>query len=128
MTEQRTLQERIDSVKYMRDELRLLESQRKALESACRQKEAEIIEILEEQGLQKMATDFATVSISTATHPRVNPEHWPDVWEFIWENGLFELLRKQLNSGAFRELQSLGMELPYVEPEEVKRLNVRGRI
>lgn len=120
-----TLESQIDSLYFMREQVRDLEEQVKTIKKVMSTLEKDILDTLEDQGLTKMGTNVATVSVSTNLSPTVDPEHWPDVFNYLFANGYIEVLRKQLNSGPWQELLKLGIEVPHVTPFEGKKLNLR---
>lgn len=124
--EELTLEEEINQMNARRGEISKLEAMAKALKSVNREAEHRIIQKMEELGLKKSATSTTSVSISENVVPQVDPEHWPEVFETIYKRGYWELFRKQLNSGPFKELLAMGEEIPHVQPATLKKLNIRS--
>lgn len=116
----------IDALFYTREEVRRLEAELKGLKARQTELEHRVLDKMDAQGLQKAGTDLANVSVSTEEMPTVDPEHWEDVWNFVFENGYLELLRRQINSTSYRELKKLGVEIPYVSDFVKVKLNLRA--
>jgi hypothetical protein len=117
----------VTSLVDRREQIRKLEAQLKELKAAQRENELEVMDTLDALGVEGAKTEFATVSISSEEQPTVDPEHWPDVWEYLFNNGYTELLRRQINALPWRALKDLGVEIPHVTPFTQRKLNIRAR-
>lgn len=82
------------------------EQQYKATQAMCIAKAQEL-------GLKTAGTFKAKISISEETVPNVTD--WEAVFNFVKENDAFYLLRKQLNTGPFREHLAAGEAIPGVD-------------
>lgn len=124
-TQDVTIEERIDRLFYLREDIRRLEAEVKALKGMKTTLEHDILDYMEDEGLAKLGSELATVSVSITERPTVDSEQWPEVFRFLFENDLLEVLRKQLNSGPWEELKKQGVEIPHVSTFEDKKLNLR---
>lgn len=119
------VESKINRLYHMREEIRRIEAELKAFKTTFRAIENDILDILQDGNLTKLGTDLATVSMSESKVPTVDPDHWEDVWQFIFDNGYMELMRKQLNSTPWAELHKMGIEVPHVTPTAQRKLNLR---
>ena len=87
--------------------------------------ESAIINKLEEQGIDRIGNNICTVSIRKEIVPTI--ENWDEVYTYIKETGQFELLHKRMAATAYRELQSMGFDVPGVKPKELTRINFRSK-
>ncbi|OQX35597.1 MAG: hypothetical protein B0D91_10630 [Oceanospirillales bacterium LUC14_002_19_P2] len=85
----------------------------------------EVLEHLAETGSESARTEHASMSVSKQIVPNVMD--WDKVYDYIREHDAFYLLRKQLNTGPYREQLELDGEIPGTEPFEKVSLNVRKR-
>lgn len=100
-----------------------LARQTKILQQAKDELDYELIGALEEQGLARTANDKASVSINTSTVPNV--VDWDDLYAHITSTEDFSLLQRRVSSTAYKELLKMGIEVPGLEPREVKRINFK---
>ena len=121
-----TIEHRIKRLRYLREDIKRLEEEVKALKASKRDLELDVMDHMEEQGVTKLGTDFATVSISETEMPTVDSEHWPEVFAYLFENDYLEVMRRQLNSGAWAELKKMGIDVPHVTTFVNKKLNLRA--
>jgi len=70
-------------------------------------------------GLKYQAT------IKKTKKPRMNPEKWPLLYQYIADEGRFDLLQKRLSDTPVMELLNEGEEVPGVEQMTVKSVSVR---
>jgi hypothetical protein len=124
MKHEQTLEDLINRAFAMRESVRVHEAQGKEMKKILTALENDILDILEDQGVTKMGTSLATVSVSEQLSPTVDPLHWPEVFQYLFDNGYLELIRKQLNSGAWKELLQQGIEVPHVTPFLGRKLNM----
>jgi hypothetical protein len=110
-----------------REQMRLLEAQLKDLKAEQNNDENIIFTALDELGVQKAGGTYGTVSISEEEVPTIDSEHWNDVWDYLFNNGYTELLRKQINATPWKELKNQGVEIPYVSTFTKRKLNLRAK-
>lgn len=104
------------------------EAQKIADEHASRRHELRIaiLRRMEEEGLESFKDDCITLTVKEEMTPKV--ADWTKVFPWIYQSGKLELLRKQLNSGPFKEMIENGEPLPDgLEAVSVKTLNNRRR-
>mgnify|MGYP005829272461 CR=1 FL=1 len=104
------------------------DAQRVADEHASRrhQLREEILRRMESQELEQFKTDRITLTMKEEFVPKVSD--WGKVFSWITGTNRWELLRKQLNTGAFKELVDSGEPLPpEIEATLVKSLNNRRK-
>jgi hypothetical protein len=107
----------------MREEKSVLEE----LAAEYAAEEARVLSQMTDDGVQTVGTANATVSRSEEDMPTVDAAHWEDVFKWIYDNGFFELFRKQLNAAPWRELIGLGEEIPHVTAFTKEKLSLRAR-
>ena len=105
-------------------EIKSIQDSEKAYKATQRELEAQIVIRMQEQGLDKVSNDLCTISIKQEIVPTV--ENWDDVHEHIVKTNQFELLQKRMSATAYRELITLGMDVPGVKSTELTRVNFRS--
>jgi len=83
-----------------------------------------IVSKYREQGLKVLGASNGIVKMSVLIEPIA--QEWPTIWEYIRENGTFELLHKRLANLAVKERWDAGIELPGIGRVEVYKLSVSG--
>lgn len=121
------LDQLIFKLKMAKKDLAHAEAEAKALRGTKNSLEMQLLEAMDELGLKQAGSSHGMVSLADETLPTVDKDRWEEVWTFIFQNGYLELLRRQLNSTAFKELQQLGVEIPGVTPFVRRNVNLRSR-
>jgi hypothetical protein len=119
-----TLNELIKARAEVKTSMDDLAKQTKILQQAKDELDYNLIQRLEEQGLSRTATDEASVSINTSTVPDV--VDWDAFYEFIFSTKDSTLLQRRPSSTAYKEFLKMGIEVPGLQPREVKRINFRN--
>lgn len=101
-----------------------LEAQVKAIESDLRHIEGEIIRLMADAKLEKAANGGTTVTPKQSTYPQFLPDGFDQFAEFVYENRYIHLLEKRLAVLAYRELLTLGRDVPGVVPYVKTKLHV----
>lgn len=121
-----SLQTLIDTLFDLREVIRTRDAETNTLKSAKTDLEVYLLSRLDEQGLERMGTDVANISVSTEVVPTTHD--WEALFNYIRDNDAFYLLQRRMNAGAYRELAASlpeGESLPGVEPFTKKKLNMR---
>ena len=105
-------------------EIKNLQEAEKLYKKTQRELESQIVIRMQEQGLDKVSNDLCTISIKQEIVPTV--ENWDEVHEHIVKTNQFELLQKRMSATAYRELITLGMDVPGVKSTELTRVNFRS--
>jgi len=121
----KTIDDLLIELSEVRNAIRLLQNTEKIHKMEQMDLEAAIINKLEEQGVDRVGNDVCTVSIRKEIVPTV--EDWDAVQKYIRDTGQFELLHKRMGATAYRELQSMGLDVPGVKPTELIRINFRSK-
>ena len=115
----------IDKLSGIREKRRKLAEQDKELSSEYSQVEAELLQRLQAEGMDKATGKAATAFISTVVVANVTD--WDALYSFIKKKGYFHLLQRRVSDPAFRELQEqLKNGVPGVEPFVKTNLNIRN--
>jgi hypothetical protein len=122
MTDLNALSQRLVEI---RAERTAIAAQDKELKEEFDALSLEVLEHLAETGSESARTEHASMSVSKQIVPNVMD--WDKVYDYIREHDAFYLLRKQLNTGPYREQLELDGEIPGTEPFEKVSLNVRKR-
>lgn len=119
--------EKINTLYQLREQIRALNEQLKPLDEHKRALEAEIIEDLDNTGIDKASGELATISISENVVPTV--EDWDTFHRFIKRNNYFFLLERRAAAAAYRELleSRKGRTIPGVISFKRRTLNLRKR-
>ena len=107
----------------LRERKRELEAEVKVLDQALAANEQEIIERLDDMGVNKFAVGKLSFSISENIVGNV--EDWAQVYDYIKGNSAFHLIQRRLANAAYKELLDMGDELPGVVPFTKRTLNFR---
>mgnify|MGYP006242400821 FL=1 len=107
-----------------RDEIKSLQAQEKELNVIKRELEYQITIRMQEEGLDKISNSGRTVSIKQEIVPTV--EDWDALQDHVVKTRQFELLQKRMSATAYRELISLGADVPGVISTELTRINYRS--
>lgn len=118
------IDELISDLQQLKDQISLAEDNIKRLKERRTAVEHDIMDLLDDQGVTRAGNDMATVSISETEVPNVDSSHWDDVWNFLFENGYTEVLRRQINSKAWANLRAIGVEIPHVTVATLRKLSV----
>lgn len=115
----------VDELFAIREKKGGLQAQMKVLEEEETQLETEMLGRMDEQGLDQVRGEKATVSISKTAVPQV--KDWDALNKFILRFKALHLFQRRLAVGAYREAVELnkGKQLPGVEEFEKTTLNVR---
>ena len=125
MSDEKTLNELLDTIAELRTNIKELDETRSTLKLKLMDYEAITINKLEEQGIDRIGNDTCTVSIRKEIVPAI--EDWDEVYTYIKETGLFELLHIRMAATAYRELQSMGSDVSGVKDKELTRINFRSK-
>lgn len=113
----------IDNLFDKREKKRAAEAVVKVIEAEAEVIEAQILERLNQEGLDKANGRKASVSVSENVVASV--EDWEPLWAFIIKGKHTQLLQKRVSDPAYRELLEMGKIVPGVKPFTKKRLNLR---
>lgn len=104
----------IDELKKLRDKKAAAQEVADAIDKQVKAKEAELIELMQAEGLEKAAGKTASVSLSKTIVASVSD--WDQFYEYIRKNKFFHLLQRRVSDPAYRELVDAGKKVPGVEP------------
>lgn len=104
-------------IKEIKAERRDLETQRKELWNELTLVETELMDLLNELGLDAAKTSVGTVRLTETIQPRVSD--WEQVYNYVMETQQMYLFIKRLNAASYRELLQDGITIPGTEPETV---------
>ena len=125
MNEQPTINKLLDELADVRGQVKSLQEQERELKRRQSDIEFSLVSQLEDQGVDRVGNNVCTVSIKKEIVPTV--EDWDQVHQHIIDTKQFELLQKRMSSVAFRELLTMGMNVPGVKPTELTRINFRSK-
>jgi len=125
MNEQPTINKLLDELSDVRGQVKSLQEQERELKRRQSDIEFSLVSQLEDQGVDRVGNNVCTVSIKKEIVPTV--EDWDQVHQHIIDTKQFELLQKRMSSVAFRELLTMGMNVPGVKPTELTRINFRSK-
>jgi hypothetical protein len=96
---------------------------------ACNEKlatiEADIMTQMSNAGISQAASEKASCTMRQSTHPAI--EDWAAFYDYVRENGAFELLHKRLSSAAFKERWEAGEVVPGTSKTSLWELSVRRK-
>lgn len=115
---------RIDALHALREDLRALQAQEKAVEERIKDAEATLMEVMQKEGIDKSTGKKATVSISESVVGNVTD--WDLFWQFVFKTKQSHLLQRRVSDPAIRELFETKGKVPGVEPFTRRKLNLRA--
>ena len=119
-----SLGSQIDAMWALREKKRALEASAKEIEEQILAAEADLMEAMEANGVEKMTGRHASVSVSTSIVASVTD--WDELWKFILKTKNTQLLQRRVSDPAYRELLEMGKKVPGAESFNKKRLNLRA--
>jgi len=125
MSQQPTITTLLDELTDVRGQVKSLQEQERALKRRQSDIEISLLTQLEDQGVDRVGNNLCTVSVKKEIVPTV--EDWDQVHQHIIDTKQFELLQKRMSSVAFRELLTMGMNVPGVKATELTRINFRSK-
>lgn len=112
-TEYGTFEEEAMKLRQLKDRKDEASADLSAAESAYKDQEQIIIEMMEMQGLD--STRLAGIATLTKTVQEIpTAEDWGQVYEYIINNDMPHLLQRRLSAGSIKELNDQGIEVPGV--------------
>lgn len=112
--------DQLEEVAAERSELSKRDKELKELQNAL---EEQLIAALDEQKLKSGAGTRYSATITEAVVPNV--KDWDAVWDYIVENRMEYIVKRQLNASAWRELFQSGELVPGTEPYEKRGISFR---
>ena len=119
------LNDLMDNLADVRDKMRSLQEQEKALRIRRNDLESAIIGKMDEQGIDQIANNLCTISKKLEIVPTV--EDWDILYKHILRTTQFELLQKRMSATAYRELLQMNRLVPGVKATELTKINYRSK-
>ena len=113
----------IDEMWKLRQEKRALDKEVEAIAAKIAEKEAELLESLKANGLDKATGKHASVSISSSVS--ANVEDWDVFLAWIYKTKNGHLLQRRVADPAWREMSEIKGVVPGTQPFTKTRLNLR---
>ena len=120
------LNDLISSLHHERDRIRSLTELVKEHQRVKTELEAEIIDILDKEGITLMRGEKATISISEKVVPTV--EDWDTFYTYILDSKQPYLLERRPSVSAYREIIESGEEVPGVNSFTKRTLNMKTAV
>ena len=114
----------VDAAFALRAKKSELESAVKDLAGQLADLEAELLERMQAEGQEKVATKHGSASVSTSTVADV--VDWDAFLSFIYRKKYGHLLQRRVSDPAWRELQEQGVKVPGTQPFHKKRIAFRA--
>lgn len=112
----------VDELHALREQKRAKEEELKAIEQEMADKERDLLNRMEREGVSKMSGSAATVSMSESVKPTV--EDWNAFYDFIHRHKLYHLLERRPSVLGCRELFESKGAIPGVVPFKQRRLRL----
>lgn len=106
----------IDKLYQMREERLGVEKRVKEMKAAEQAARNDILQCLEDSGLQRASGGIATAGRTVTTVPIVT--NWDALYDYISQNDRFDLLQKRISVTAWRENFDEGHVIPGTESVE----------
>ncbi len=117
----------IDELFALTAQKRELDAQKKPIQERIDALEAEIMAKLDEEKVDGSRGKIASVSVAPAIV--ATEMDWDVLWPWITKTKNFQLVVKNINQAAFREVLALETakkrEIPGIVPKEVRKLSLR---
>lgn len=114
----------IDAMWELREKKRSLESAVKAVEGEIAQLEADLLENMRANGIEKATGKSAGVSISSSV--TANVEDWDTFLAWVYKTKNGHLLQRRVSDPAWREMVEIKGVVPGTQPFTKTRLNLRA--
>lgn len=114
----------IDKVFSLRAKKAELEAAVKDVAGQIEDLETELMEAMQQAGIEKTATKLGSVSISSSVVAQV--EDWDAFLAYIYKHKAGHLLQRRVSDPAWRELMEMGRKVPGTVPFTKKRLTYRA--
>ena len=118
------MDEQINDLKKVKEQIKDLNGEVSKLKEREEEISRTLMTEMDRVGLKRMANDTATISVATELVP--NADDWDEVYEFIIENRLMEMLHKRLSATAIREYVTEIGSIPGISMRELTKLNFRS--
>lgn len=116
--------DRIEELHHLRNQIRVDEAALKELKEEFDRKQWELMQQMEDAGLDQAKSNSATVFVSKDVMPTV--KDWEALTQYIKDNDAHYLFQKRITQTAWKELVEMGEEVPGVEAFEKPKLNMRA--
>lgn len=114
----------IDKLSEIREARRALNERDKELSKEFELLKTELLARYEAEGTNSASGHVATASVTRTVVPTV--KNWDLLYAYILETGQLHLLEKRVATGAFREVNNAGSEIPGVEPFTKTDISLRN--
>lgn len=121
---QQPIGHQVDALWKLREDKRQLNEKLALLDEQIQQHETRMLELMQQQGLDKISGKKATISLSTSTSASV--QDWDSFYAYIHRHKYYHLLQRRVSDPAYRELLESGKKVPGVQPFNKTRLNLRS--
>lgn len=120
------LQELLAEYFGVREERLELERQVADSKKVEKELEAEVVNILGRQGLDRVDCSHGSFTVRESLVRRA--EDWPAIWAWIGETGNFEVLERRLHQSHIVELvENTGHEIPGTHTERIAKVTARAK-
>lgn len=118
-----TLGDKINELYELRESMRDLNAQLKALKEQYDEMELSVLNEMDAQGTTLTRSARASVSVSESTVPTVTD--WEAVYDYVRANDAMYLFERRVAATAWRELLESGDKVPGTEPFTKRSLSLR---
>lgn len=115
--------DRIEELAELREKIREADAAIKELKEEFDRKQWEVMQAMEDAGIDQAKSESATVFVGKDVVPTV--KDWEALTKYIKENDAHYLFQKRIVQTAWKELVEMGEAIPGVEPFEKPKLNMR---
>ncbi len=116
----------LDEMYEIRENYRALDKESEALKATWKEKEAELITLFHQQGVDMSRSDFATGSLKTETVAKVEDPARFKTWLLRFKH--LELLQMRISNAVYRELmEDRQEEVPGLESFKKESILLRKR-
>ena len=113
----------VQELRDIRDERRKIAKRDSELVDAWNDTQARLMAVLDEQGVKRISTDFATATITETEVPLV--EDWDVFLDYMRDNDMMHLLQRRPATAAWRELNDTGQCPPGTKPYTKREISLR---
>ena len=118
-----TLHDLIGDLASLRAEKKRLDFDLKLVEKQIRQKEHDVMDMMDDQQITESRSAAGKVTLSESVYPHV--EDWDAFYHWIWEHQYFHFLEKRPTALAYREALDRNMPVPGVLPFTKRKITFK---
>lgn len=119
----KTLNDLSSEIKGLRIERSLINQKLKEIEDRLRLLEADLVDSMLAQGIDRFTADGLSMSLNKTPRPLV--EDWDALYQYIYEHNAGHLLQRRVTATTMTEMREGGEDIPGVRWDEVPSIRYK---